>query len=657
MRGFTTMALVLGTFAVTSCSKTSDDGPKQDPAAPQQPAGDGDKAKDPPAGEQPPPAGDPASPAAGEPTAAAPVDVGVEAGGIERAPEEGAAAVVSAASGTVELRRVGEVEFAAAAADAQLYPGDVVRTGEGATATVTLADESVIEIAEVSTVAIAGRHGTADPASGAAVLAGLARFTVTPRAPAEGPFRVFTPTGLIVTRGTTYGVGVAASGVARVGVEEGAVDVYGLAALDAEPVAVDAAFALAFQVDGTLAQPEAWPADDWGTWRDERDAGLDIGAAVDAHAKSLLSLSVDLSASHANLDASAKSFAAFEARAAASADKGDTAAYEAALADGSVSIEAGFALAGRIEALTWAHAGRATLASDLYVRHPTVIEPRWPAVAPQVDASVLWPKRFEVTAAGYLEPLRVQYYVHHPRGRGHAELVGVTVPPHYAKVSPPPLDPVRVRATVKAPIWIAPVPTYRPSKRAIWISAPAPDWRVKVRARPAPPRAKVAWYVRPPAPKAKIYVGSEVRGRHVTRIKVAPPQPRVRLSAGWKVPVGAKVRVGAPDYAAATRARAKVKIDARGRLDVRGRVGVGVAAPPPPPPPRLVVPEPHVGVRAGVRVKAGAGAGVNAGAGARAGARVKVQAPPVRVQAPAVKVKVKAPEVKVKAKAGIRIGR
>src|SRR5690606_11719243 len=140
----------------------------------------------------------------------------------------------------VEVRRVGEAEHRAAKEGEKLYAGDELRTGEAASATVALADESAIELAEVSSVAIASRNGTADPASAAAVLTGLARFTVAARAPGGGAVRVYTPAGGAVTKGPTYGAGVSASGAARVGVEAGSVEVIGLGALDADPVAVDA---------------------------------------------------------------------------------------------------------------------------------------------------------------------------------------------------------------------------------------------------------------------------------------------------------------------------------------------------------------------------------------------------------------------------------
>ncbi len=643
--------VMFGLVVASGCGKKADNGT-------------GAPAKDPPgstAGVTTPPPAPGAKAPAGDP-AAVKTSAGVEAGGIQRDADEGPAAVVTAVTGTVEVRRVGETDFAAAKADLALFPGDVIRTGETSSATIALADESVVEIAEVSTVAVASRAGTADPASAAAVLSGLARFTVTARAPGEGAFRVYTPAGVILTRGTTYGVGVAASGEAMVGVESGMVDIIGLASLDAQPVVVEAGSSIVLEADGKVAAPAPWPKDDWGTWRDEADAKLELAASFDAHADALTALDVQLVDAYAELDASAATVASFEASAAASADAGETATYEASLPDGAATIDASFAVAGRLELLTWAYASHATLASDLYVRHPVEVEAQWQVVAPQIDAAVLWPKRYEITAVGYLEPLRVQYYVHHPRGRVHAELVGVAVPEFYAKVEPPELDPVRVRGRVKAKIWIAPTMAYTASARPIWIAAPSASWRARATFKPAPMRGGVAWYVRPPTLRAKLLVGGDLKGKYVTRLKVKAPEPRASLRARWAVPVGLKIKVKPPNLSAAADARTRVKLDMGGRLDVRGRARADVR--PPAADIKVKVPEikvkaPDVKVKVGGAVKAGGAAAgdvrgradgaVKAGAGVKAG---------INVKPPEVKVKVKVPDVKVKAtgSAGFKIG-
>jgi hypothetical protein len=595
-------------------------------------------------------------------------DVGINAGGVVR-DKQGSAGVITAVKGTVEVRRLGETAYAAAKQDTQLYAGDVVRAGEGGSATITLADESVIEVAEVSTISMGSRHGTADPASSAAVLSGIARFTITPRAPAEGAFRVFTPAGVIITKGTTYGVGVAASGEARVGVETGAVDVIGLAELDAKPITVEQGASVVLAANGDVASPSPWPSDDWGTWRDEADAKIEVTAALDAHAAAMTSIATQLKDAYADLSASADSVATFEANAAASATANDPAKYEAALPDGAATIDASFAVAGRLELLTWAYASHAALATDIYVRHPAKVEAQWTVAAPQVDAAVLWPKRFEVTAVGYLEPLRMQYYVHHPRGRVHAPLVGIVVPEFYAKVTAPEIDDVRVRGRVKTKIWVAPEVHFATSARPVWVAAPAIDWRAKVKVSPAPFRAGAAFYVRPPSLKANVLVGANATGSWVSKLTVAPPEPYANLRAAWSIPVGMKVSVGAPDMALAAKARGSIKLGAGGRLDanvkdygdpppmpdvqggakakIDAKVKVGVKVP------DVKIKAPDVKAKVGVGVKAGAGAGANAGAGVKAGAgaAVKVKVPEVKVKAPEVKMK-----GEVKAKGKIKIG-
>jgi hypothetical protein len=552
--------------------------------------------------------------AAADPVAA----VGVAAGGIQRDAADGPAALITAATGAVEVRRLGETTHRAANAETRLWPGDAVRTGQASTVTIVLADESVIEVSEVSTVAIASRESSADPASSAAVLSGLARFTITPRAPAEGAFRVYTPAGVVMTRGTVYGVGVAASGDVRVGVESGAIDVLGLAALDAKPIALEGGSSVTLDASGTIDAPAPWPVDDWGTWRDDADASIEISATVDAHANAMAELDTSLLAAYADLDSAAGSVATFEATAATSASRSDTAAYEASLPEGAATIDVSFLLAGRIEALTWAHAGHAAITTDLYLRHPDVVGPRWTVVAPRVDAALLWPKRFEITAVGYLEPLRMQYYVHHPRGRVHATLVGVAVPEFYATVTPPTIEPAKLRGRFKSKLWIAPDVQFTASTRPVWITAPSLEWRTKLAIRPAAFRATSAWYVRPPKLKSKILVGRDIKGSWSSKLALAAPSPRASLRASWKVPVGTKIKIEAPDLVVATKARAKFK------------VGTGVRAP---------------------QVKGGAvvGAKATAATKVKANAVVKVKAP---------EIKVKAPEVKVKGqvKAGFKLG-
>jgi hypothetical protein len=66
------------------------------------------------------PASDPSKPDGDKPLVASADPIGatgVEAGGLEREADEGPAAVLTAMTGTVEVRRVGETEYAAATKD------------------------------------------------------------------------------------------------------------------------------------------------------------------------------------------------------------------------------------------------------------------------------------------------------------------------------------------------------------------------------------------------------------------------------------------------------------------------------------------------------------------------------------------------------------
>jgi hypothetical protein len=327
------------------------------------------------------------------------------------------------------------------------------------------------------------------------------------------------------------------------------------------------------------------------------------------------------------------------------------------------------------------------------------VKAEWEVVAPRVDAAVLWPKRFEVTAAAYLEPLRVQYYVHHPRGRAHAELVGVAVPQFYANVDVPEPEPAQVRARVRTHLWVEPVVVVKAQARPVWVHAPRPGWRAKVKVKAAPPRARVAWYVRPADVRTRFVYGADVKAKWAPRVKVNPPAARADLRAKLRVrmpDVGVRIKIGPPNLDAAAKARMKVKIgpngvlvrdhraasggisgaaaagaDVKGGMDAKVKGGMDV---------KVKVPDVKGGVDVKVRdhrddVKgkvdgaAGAGADVKvkvrdhrddvkakvdgaAGAGADVKAKVKVQAPKVKVTPPKVKVKVKG-----EASGGFKIGK
>ena len=483
-------------------------------------------------------------------------EVGVEPGPVEHS--EGPAAVLAAAEGAVEVRRLGAETFVPSEKDQALFLGDQVRAGDGARATILFADESTAELAEVSTLAIGSRVATADPASSAAVLSGVARFSVSPRAPGEGPFMVFAAAGVIATKGTVFGVGVAADGDARVGVETGAVEVAGAAELDA-PLTLDAAGAVDLSADGKLATPVAWAEDDWGVWRDGAEADIDVAATAALHADAMKALAAELEVTYGALADLGGQVAAFEADAAAAASADQGARYGADLPAAAIAIDASFLAALRLEYLTHAHASRAVLGADLYVRHPQAVV--WTSLQPHVQAAVLWPKRFDAMAVAYFEPLRVQYYLHHPRGRAHAHWVGVAVPSFYAAVTPPELPSAKAKLKLKFKVFTPPAVKFAASARALWIAAPSADWHARAKLKLTPPRGKLAFWVRPPQLKAKAMLGAKVKAKIDPKFALHPPKARGRLDARWAASFGHEIKVTAPDLRAAAEARAKWKAE------------------------------------------------------------------------------------------------
>jgi hypothetical protein len=507
-------------------------------------------------------------------------------------------------------------------------------------------------VAEQSAIAIGSRDATADPASSAAVLYGVARFSVADRAPGEGPFLVFTPGGVVATKGTVYTVGVAASGISRVGVEDGEVEVAGSAKLDA-PVALTSGKVILVEADGDLGAPAPAGDVDWGAWRDDAEAKLEVKAAADYHAKRAVALEAELAAAYAELETQTAAAAEAEADIEAAEQADSTEAYEAAAPEMGGAVDASFALSLRLQYLSNAMLGHAYVADALYIRHPAavaVIDP----VRPRLAGAVLWNKKYHAVADLHVQPLRAYYYLHHPVGRAHAQLVAYPIPPFYARVKLG-YQPPRISSRVKVHVYRPPI--VRPSvrvRRTVFWRAPRIGWYAGVKARVRPAPARVHWYVRPRAPRARVVFGARPSAsvRVKTVFRAAPPRPRAAVRFG----VGASVR----DH----RSRVEVRdhrrdVDMRGRGAVRGEAGVrikaGVRAP------AVEVRDHRSSVRgaAGVRVKAGgrevrdhrsrAEVRGRGHASAGASARVKVKAPKVKVKPPRAKAN-------LKVKGGIKLG-
>lgn len=581
-------------------------------------------------------------------------DIGVAPGAFEPDDETGIEGVATATAGTLAVRRVGEEQFKDVSADEAaalaLYPGDQLRANGGGAAEVKLADQTVIELAEESVVAVGDRDASADPASSAAVLYGVARFSVSQRGTGEGPFLVYTPGGVIGTKGTTYAVGVAVTGATRIGVEEGELEVAGHADL-ANPTVVTANQAVGLAADGTVAATTAFTTDDWGVWRDEAEAEGNAAALVTVHTERIEALEPEVSAAYDSLQELTAAMEQEDATAREMEAAGNLAGYEADAEPRTVALEASFNASLRLQGLTYAMLSHAYLADELYARHPEQAEPVYVPARPRVSAAVLYHKKYHSIVRVHVKPLRPLYYRHHPRGHKHAKAMSVEVPAFYlkAKVKAPPVDKVRARANVA--VYVPPVKLAVNAKKKVWVGVPPVGWDAKVTVAPRDHRGE-GWYHRPEKPRARLVVGVKVvrPAKPVFGgIKVVAPRSKVQVKWGVKGGVSVrakrprgndKIRVGVPERPrphGGERIKATRGVDVGVGVKVRGGDGA-----------TKVIVKPPRG-KADVKVKGGVGAGVNVKA-----KRPGVKAPTVKV--PAVRApKVKA-GVKVEAKGGIQIG-
>jgi len=502
--------------------------------------------------------------------------IGVEPGGWEQGKEDGAEAFVSAREGTVGVRRVGEEAFADVDSDGlQLYAGDQLRTGTEGTATVAMADETVVELAEDSVIAVGDRNAGADPAASVAVLYGVARFSVADRGPGEGPFLVYTSSGIVGTRGTTYAVGVAATGEARIGVEDGEVEIAGSSALDT-PVTVAAGKATTVSVEGKVEVPEVFAEDDWGTWRDGAEAGAEPEEIVEVHTGRLEAVEAETEEAYADLEELTQASVQVEATALEQEEAGDAAAYEKGTEAGAVTLEATFLASLRLQQLTYAMLGHAYIANEVYLRHPKKVEAKFKPARTRVYGAILYHKKYHAVVHGHVRPLRPVYYVHHPRGRRHAVMVKHDVPKFYGKVKLKPIPPGLAQKRVRVAVYHPPVIKKFKKGKKVFVVAPTPKWTLKAKVKKPRKYRRGRWYARPKTRRASVFAGVKFTGKRPRFFGVKKPKAKGGVKVRWglgrkggkaKMTVGPKggVRV----HAEKGKARKDVIVGPKGGVGVR----------------------------------------------------------------------------------------
>jgi len=565
-------------------------------------------------------------------------EFGVQPGGVERARNEGPGAVLTTVEGSVMVRRVGEEDFGPAKASLALFAGDQIRTEASSSATITFLDDSVAQVAGDSAVALGDRDATADPASAAAVLHGVARFSVSPRAPGEGPFLVFTP-GAVVSAGAradVLAVGVAADGEARVGVESGEVVLAGMKQLD-KPVNLAANKSIDISAAGELAAAAEFKTDDWAGWRGKTEADGDVKALATLHLEALGNLETELDDAYADLTTLTETALTADAQAELQMKAKDQAGYAKGAPAAGAAIEASYLAGVRLEGLTFATESHAYVAEELYLRHPDVVGPVFTPVEARVHGSVLLGKKLCVVVSQRLRPLRIAFYAHHPEGRLHASLVGAVVPAFYLKTKLRPVGSASVRALVHGPVFVPPRFAVKAKvTRKVVIGLPDVSWKSKIAASVKAPAFRGA---------ADWKGAGSLSGKLLVGVKASLPRVTVFGKVKLAPLAAAKISVRGEPIAAA----AHVRVHAAHELEEN--VAGGVSG----------------GLEAGAKVKGKAkaiggevkggvgaigGAGVKVGGGLKVGGSVKVNVPK---PPPPPKVKVEG-GIKVKAKGGIKIG-
>jgi hypothetical protein len=438
--------------------------------------------------------------------------VGVKAGPLAH-PGVGPDASLTLGQGPVWVRRTGEERFTEAdpnATTTPLYAGDEIRVGQHAQATVALADYTLIQVAEETAVAIGNRAVAADPASSAAILYGVARFSISPRARGEGPFLTTAGSVLIGAKGTVYGVAVAAGGRVRIALEHGEAEVAGPAALN-RPVSLQTAQTVIVDEKGTVGTPEAFKRDDWGEWRYGAETDQKIETVARLHANRLVGEESRLDADYLILQALATSASTLTWQAEATTKPKAAGAYRATATERAAAIEATYRLALEIARLTNAAMSDAFVLSELYTRHPKEVAPEFNEFAQEVSGALLYNKKLQVVSDVYLGPLRPAYYVHTGRGRARAASLEFPLPAVFAQVKLPELAAAEIAKRLPAGLYIPPRLDSTTHGHPLWQRSPKLGWDERLALQPVPPR-QGAWYLAPARVNPQMIVGVAPQG-------------------------------------------------------------------------------------------------------------------------------------------------
>ena len=428
--------------------------------------------------------------------------VGVKPGGLVT-PDVGPDGSIMWSEGAVTVRRVGEDRFVEATPKMALFAGDTVWTGPHTEATVALADETLVQLAEESVIVVGNRAVSADPASSVAVLYGVARMSVSPRARGEGPFLTSAGTALIGAKGTAFAVGVVAGGVVRVGVEHGEVEVAGARALD-KPVTLGPSEVSTIDASGTVKPPEDFKRDDWGEWRFEAEQHADLPALARQHADRLVGAEARLDTLYLVLQKLVTSASTLTWQAEENTSPKAAAEYKATAQERGAAIDAAYRLATEIARVTHAALSDAFILAELRARHAE-LAPQISEFAQEIAGAQLYDKKLQLVSAIYLGPLRAAYYAHTARGRARATSLDMP-PPSFAQIKLADVSSAEIAKRVPPGLYVPPRLDSTMHLHPLYQRAPKSGWDDHLTLQPVPPR-QGSWYVAPERVVAHVLAG------------------------------------------------------------------------------------------------------------------------------------------------------
>jgi hypothetical protein len=455
----------------------------------------------------------------------------------------GPAASIMTVMGVVHVRRVGEDRFTETVSNTPLYAGDNVWTEPHAQAIIALADDTLVQMADETAISIGNRAIASDPASSVAVLYGVARLSISPRARGEGAFLTGAGPAIVGAKGTVFCVAVAAGGFVRVGVEHGEAEVAGAAALD-KPATVETAEVVLVDAKGLVGKVEPFKIDDWGQWRFAIEASTEPAAAARVHADRLVTAESRIDADYLVLQSLGTTASTLTWQAEANAKPKGLAEYKSSAGERAASIEAMYRLSVEIARLTSSVLSDAFILTELYRRHPKEVEPQFMEFGRESAGALLYNKKLQVVSEVFLEPLRPAYYAHTARGRARAASLDLPSPGVLAQVKLTEVPPAEIAKRVPASLYVPPRLESSTRPHPVWQRAPRVGWDERLTLQPVPPR-QGSWYLPPAQVEGHLVAGVVPAGPLPPAFAAEPATEPAKAELGFLIPP--LPPIGAPD--------------------------------------------------------------------------------------------------------------